>query len=177
MVDPVTGYIYETEDSNDCGFFNPTQPPGRPASGGTLYMLKVKDIANADLGISHGVGQTWDVEWVPIADPTAATMSVFQQGFAQGGAKFRRLEGCWWGERGRSNVGYFLSTDGGYPVSGGTQGEGQVFEYDPYNETLKLIYEVTSAQHLENPDNMVVTPNGLLFCEDNANALSGPVNG
>ena len=85
MVDPVTGYIYETEDSNDCGFseFVPNRP-GRPASGGTLYMLKVKDTANADLGISHGVGQTWDVEWVPIADPTAATMSVFAAGICPG---------------------------------------------------------------------------------------------
>ena len=172
MVDPLTGYVYETEDSDDCGFYKFV--PNRKANlkaGGTLYMLKVKGASNVDLGASYGIGHTWDVEWVLIDDPTSAPVSVFQQGYAKGAAKFRRLEGCWWGERGRANVGYFLSTDGGWPVSGGSRGEGQVFEYDPYNETLKLIYEVTSAQHLENPDNMVVTPrNGLLFCEDNANA-------
>ena len=56
-----------------------------------------------------------------------------------------------------------------------TEGEGQVFEYDPRRERLTLIYESKSADALENPDNMTVTPRGgLLLCEDNAgiNAVS-----
>ena len=82
-----------------------------------------------------------------------------EQGIAQGGARFRRLEGCWWGD----SKGYFLSTNGG-PVS-----EGQVFEYDPFNETIKLIYASPTANDLDNPDNMTVTPRGgLLLCEDAA---------
>ena len=90
------------------------------------------------------------------------TVSTVNQGIAQGGARFRRLEGCWWGE----TKGYFLSTNGG-PVS-----EGQVFEYDPVNETLKLIYASPTANDLDNPDNMVVTPRGgLLLCEDGGAAI------
>ncbi len=110
---------------------------------------------------SASAGQTtWNVQWVPINDPEATTTSCVQQGIAQGGAKFRRLEGCWWG----STKGYFLSTNGG-PVS-----EGQVFEYDPFNETLKLIYASPSANDLDNPDNITVTPRGgLLLCEDQVN--------
>ena len=47
--------------------------------------------------------------------------------------------------------------------------KGQVFEYDPEAETLKLIYESQSAADCENPDNITVTPRGgLLLCEDNA---------
>ncbi len=96
---------------------------------------------------------------MPITDPEATETSTVQQGIAQGGAKFRRLEGCWWGDF----KGYFLSTNGG-PVS-----EGQVFEYDPYNETLKLIYASPAASDCDNPDNITVTPRGgLLLCEDAA---------
>jgi uncharacterized protein len=71
----------------------------------------------------------------------------------KGGAKFRRLEGSWWGDR----TGYFLSTNGG------SMGEGQVFEYGPRSETLKLIYDSPSANELDNPDNMTVTPRGGLL--------------
>jgi hypothetical protein len=49
MVDPSTGYVYETEDSNDCGFYRfvPNRY-GRLAKGGRLYMLKVVDEWQSD---------------------------------------------------------------------------------------------------------------------------------
>jgi uncharacterized protein len=96
---------------------------------------------------------------VKIGDPEALLSSTVQQGVVQGGAKFRRLEGCWWG----TTKGYFLSTNGG------SVSEGQVFEYDPVNERLKLIYNSPSATDCDNPDNITVTPRGgLLLCEDAA---------
>jgi len=169
MVDPATGYVYETEDADLCGFFKfvPNRR-GRLHSGGRLYMLRVRNEPNADLGVTHPVGTSWKVDWVRIDDPLAQTLSCYEQGAAKGGATFRRLEGAWWGDR----TGYFLSTNGGAPVvtgAGPTEGEGQVFEYDPRRERLTLIYESQSADTLENPDNMTVTPRGgLLLCEDNA---------
>ena len=52
---------------------------------------------------------------------------------------------------------------------GGSVGEGQVFEYNPREETLRLIYDAPDAAALDNPDNMTVTPRGgLLLCEDAA---------
>ena len=72
-------------------------------------MMSVKDKPNADLGGGIPVGTTWDVRWVRIDDPAALVESVFGQGRAKGGARFRRLEGAWWGD----GVGYFVSTDGG----------------------------------------------------------------
>jgi hypothetical protein len=44
-----------------------------------------------------------------------------------------------------------------------------VFEYDPVNEKLELIYASPNANDLDNPDNITVTPRGgLLLCEDAA---------
>jgi hypothetical protein len=160
MVDPATGYVYETEDSGNCGFFKFVPfTYSKLAEGGDLYMLKVVGQDNANLGGSFPLGTTWDVEWVRIDDPRATVKSCYQQGADARGARFSRLEGAWWGDR----TGYFLSTDGGIV------GEGQVFEYDPEAETVKLIYESESAADCENPDNITVTPRGgLLLCEDNA---------
>jgi secreted PhoX family phosphatase len=164
MVDPRTGYCYQTEDSDQCGFylFVPNRY-GLLKNGGSLFMLKVVGEFQANLGGAFPLGTTWNVEWVPIADPTAASESVFAQGRALGGAQFRRLEGAWWGQK----TGFFLSTDGGR-VS-----EGQVFEFDPRKKLLRLIYDSPAQAETENPDNITVTPRGgLLMCEDNAGSSS-----
>jgi secreted PhoX family phosphatase len=101
----------------------------------------------------------WDVDWVRIDDPAATARSTYLQGADQGGARFSRLEGAWWGDR----TGFFLTTNGG------VAGEGQVFEYGPQAETLKLIYDSPSGEVVDNPDNITVTPRGgLLLCEDAA---------
>jgi secreted PhoX family phosphatase len=132
---------------------------GRLEEGGRLFMLAVRRRPNLDLGLGYRIGTRRDVRWVRIDDPSAATDSCFAQGFAKGGARFSRLEGAWWGDR----TGFFLSTNGGQV------GEGQVFEYDPREETLRLIYDAPNAQDLDNPDNITVTPRGgLLLCEDAA---------
>ena len=167
MIDPRSGFVYETEDSDNCGFYRyiPFQR-GKLVKGGRLYMMAVRGLPNFDLGAFHEIGSKWDVMWVPVQDPRASVQSVFEQGSAKGGARFSRLEGAWWGER----TGYFLSTNGG------STGEGQVFEYDPRRETLTLIYDSPDANDLDNPDNMTVTPRGgLLLCEDAAgnNFLAG----
>jgi uncharacterized protein len=160
MVDPKTGYVYQTEDEGNSGLFRfVPYRRSRLEQGGKLYMLALLRQPNANLGVGLPIGSTWDVRWVRIDDPTAATSSCFEQGFAKGGARFSRLEGAWWGD----GVGYFLSTNGG------VVGEGQVFEYDPREETLKLIYDAPNANDLDNPDNITVTPRGgLLLCEDAA---------
>ena len=164
MVDPETGFVFQTEDSGNCGLylFVP-RVPSELARGGKLYMLKVPDNWQANLGYGLPIGTTWDVEWVRIKDPAATSESCFTQGFNKGGARFSRLEGAWWGEGALAGKGYFLSTDGGQA------GEGQVFEIDYANAKLKLIYDSPGADELDNPDNMVVTPRGgLLLCEDAA---------
>jgi secreted PhoX family phosphatase len=160
MVDPRSGIVYETEDAGNSGLFKfVPYRSGQLDQGGRLYLLAIKDEPNLDLGKFWPMGTCWDARWVRIDDPTAATESCYAQGAAKGGARFSRLEGAWWGDR----SGYFLSTNGG------SAGEGQVFEYDPRDETLKVIYDAPNANSLDNPDNITVTPRGgLLLCEDAA---------
>ena len=151
MVDPRTGYVYQTEDSGNAGLYKfVPYRRGRLELGGKLYMMAVRRQPNANLGVGLPIGSCFDVRWVRIDDPTAATASCFDQGSAKGGARFSRLEGAWWGE----DTGYFLSTDGG------SAGEGQVFEYNPWDETIKLVYDAPNAIDLDNPDNITVTPRG-----------------
>ena len=136
---------------------------GNLKQGGELFMLKAKRDPNIDLGVRWEVGTTWDVEWVRIDDPLAAGRSTFQQGRLKGGARFQRLEGAWWG----GTTGYFVSTNGGQVQAG------QVFEYDPRRETLRLMYDSPAAEECDYPDNMTVTPRGgLLLCEDSGNKVS-----
>ena len=84
---------------------------------------------------------------------------MFNQGRALGGARFRRLEGCWWG----NGAVYFADT------SGGNAGFGTVWEFRPQGDggTLTLIFESSGAAELDFPDNLAVSPQGsLLLCED-----------
>ena len=160
MVDPKTWFVYQTEDAAPSGFYRfiPFRR-GRLEQGGRLYMMAIRNNPNLDLGGYVPIGSKFDVKWVRIDDPMAATESTVSQGIAKGGAMFRRLEGAWWGDR----TGFFLSTNGG------SVGEGQVFEYDPRDETLTVIYDAPNAADLDNPDNITVTPRGgLLLCEDAA---------
>jgi len=166
-VDPVTGIVYETEDTGSSGFYRfVPREYGRLDRGGQLQMLAIKGLPQFN---THNVGndspvKEWDVEWVDIVDPerahrpgTTDGQGVFRQGFDQGGARFTRGEGCWY-DGGRV---YFVAT------TGGPAGRGQVFEYDPRSETLRLIYASPNAAVLNSPDNIAVSPRGgLILCED-----------
>jgi secreted PhoX family phosphatase len=162
-VDPNTGIVYETEDRGSAGFYRflPNEP-GHLRAGGRLQMLAAK--GERDLRRGSAVGQRYDVSWVAIDDPyrphspgTKDELGVFQQGREQGGSMFSRLEGCWWGNGGV----YLVSTNGGRAR------RGQVWFYEPEQEQLTLIYESPSAEVLNMPDNMTVSPRGgIVLCED-----------
>lgn len=161
-VDPATGYIYETEDSGDCGFYRfVPNTPGHLSDGGELFAMKVTGVNVANLGGNLANGLTLDVEWVPIATPDApgsiANNFVWLQGRALGAARFARLEGCWYGNDKKI---YVVSTNGGI-------GQGQIWEYDPAAETIRLLFQSPGAAVLNAPDNICVSPRGgLVLCED-----------
>ena len=164
-VDRVTGYVYETEDAGPTSGFYRYVPDtrNRPAEGGMLFMLKVKTAIGADLGAGFPNGTTFPVEWVEIAEPdnTSSSMPpdfVWAQGRALGAATFARLEGCWYGNDRKV---YIVST------SGGAVGQGQIWVYDPHEETITLLFESPGASVLNAPDNITVSPRGgLVLCED-----------
>jgi secreted PhoX family phosphatase len=165
-VDPVSWIVYETEDANPCGLYRflPNQP-GKLSEGGQLQMLAIQNRPGYDTRYDQQVGRVLLAEWVDIPDPDPADaesngLSVFQQGFARGGASFSRLEGCW--VSGRTL--FFNST------SGGNAELGQVWEYQPMGPRLgrlRLIFESPSIEVLSSPDNLTVSPRGgLVLCED-----------
>ena len=56
---------------------------------------------------------------------------------------------------------YFVSTNGG------AARHGQVWEYSPKKEYIRLVFESPGAATLNSPDNLTVSPRGgLVLCED-----------
>ena len=163
-LDPRTNYVYETEDSGSSGLYRFIPARGHDFRAGRLQMLAIEGWPQYDARSGQVVGTELPVAWVDIddADPGAGVPSVFSQGFAKGGAFFRRLEGAWYSDH--DNVIYFNSTDGGNASAG------QVWAYRPeYRKggTLTLVYESPSTDVLLKPDNITVSAGGgILLCED-----------
>lgn len=156
-VDPVTGFVYETEDSGNSAFykFEPSGPWGDLKSGGTLYALVADGTPRLNLRGGLVEGTTWDVTWQEVPDPNAMVETCFNQ--ADQAAIFERGEGIWYD----SGKIYFCST------SGGAANDGQIFIYDPRRETLTLLFESTGPDEVDGPDNIAVSPRGsILMCED-----------
>ncbi len=168
-VDPETGIVYETEDRQIAGFYRfiPSER-GVLRAGGRLEMLAIAGRENYDTADGQRVGVDLPVTWVEIRNPDPGTLwgednNVFAQGFTRGGARFSRLEGCWYGDRSI----YFHATNGGDARLG------QVWRYRPGSTaadggTLTLIFESPSRDVLNAPDNITVSPRGgIVICEDN----------
>jgi secreted PhoX family phosphatase len=184
-IDPRTGFAYETEDnSSNSGFFRfrPNDTSGAFGSleaGGALEMLRVVGTDNADLR-DPAAGDVFDVDWAPIADPAllppeaegvllyTGPSGPYLQGAAGGGARFARLEGCWYAD----GTVWFVDTTGGVP------GQGVVWRFDP-PETLgdpggpgrlTAVYVAEGLPNGDSPDNITVSPRGgLVLCEDHLN--------
>lgn len=184
-VDPNTGIVYLTEDQRiraaseaypfvlGSGFYRfiPDRVPRAVgdlgATGGRLQMLALKGQQRGSYVADKGqiVGRPLPVTWVDTDDPDPENaesdpFAVAKQGVEQGAVVFARLEGCWWGD----NSVYFVAT------AGGDAGLGQVWQYRPLGASggqLTLIFESPSAEVLDGPDNVLVTPRGgLILCED-----------
>ena len=190
-VDQRTGIVYETEDPGSgvgAGFYRyiPEEPEDLHA-GGRLQMLAIAGQPQVDLREGRRRGEPLHVVWVDIDDPDPDVISVgdpnstFNQGWAQGGAKFNRLEGCWEDD----GTIFFVSTSGGDIKNGDVnsdgyeEGFGQVWAYRPARGgrrdrdggVLVLVYESPSGEKMDSPDNLTVTPRGgLIVCEDDASS-------
>jgi len=161
-VHPRTGIVYETEDAgNNSGFYRFIPRSRRSLrDGGRLQMLGISGQPQFDTRMDQ-TGEWLKVVWYDVANPdpdlSGGEPPVFRQGFDQGAARFGRLEGAWYGQ---DRI-YFVST------SGGNVGQGQIFEYDPRRNRMRLLFESPSADVLNAPDNITVSPRGgLVLCED-----------
>lgn len=158
-VEPKTGYVYQTEDRGDSCFyrFRPNQY-GNLQSGGVLEALVIQGApADTRKGYLGYQNKPLRVTWVKIDDVDPVEDTLRLEARRKGAAIFARGEGVWYG----NNLIYFVCT------SGGDIERGQVFAYNPNNNTLTLVIESTSESELDHPDNITVAPFGHLFlCED-----------
>jgi hypothetical protein len=182
-VDPGTGApgtwaIYLTEDDEEtCGFYrflpDPAQPRPTAAGqlagiGGRLQMLAVTGAPGYDTsppvepipgsGVAPqappGLGAALPATWVDVDDPQG---DVFAQGRARGGARFRKLEGCWFSQ-GKVYM---------HASFGGQLALGQLWVYDVAAATLTLAFDSPGPDVLDGPDNLTVSPRGgIVMCED-----------
>ncbi|GGD77641.1 alkaline phosphatase PhoX [Lacimicrobium alkaliphilum] len=156
-VDPATGYVYETEDSGQSAFYKfvPEGEWGNLRAGGKLYAMVLDNTSRIDLRGGLTEGTVWNVSWQEVPDPDATSERCFNQ--ASDAAIIERGEGCWYDD-GRI---YFVST------SGGAANLGQIFCYDPRKETLTILFESQTADQVDGPDNIAISPRGnILMCED-----------
>jgi secreted PhoX family phosphatase len=161
------GVLYQTEDRGNAAFYRYV-PNGKPkqagdlaALGGVLQALVVTGAPNFDAD-EAAVGVVHEAEWVTVDEPEPLTDTVRTQAQAKGAAIFNRTEGIW-AANGRV---YFDCT------TGGPAGLGQVWEYEPRGADggrLRLVYVSTTADDLENPDNLVIVPrSGDIFLQEDS---------
>jgi uncharacterized protein len=184
-VDQRRGIVYETEDAGagrGSGFYRfLPKDPDNLARGGVLQILGIQGRPGTDLREGQQQGRPLPVRWITVDDPNpsgTAPNAVFEAGFAEGAAKFNRLEGCW---TGRHSI-FFASTNAGDAKNGDVnpdgfaEGYGQIWEYRPqgrHGGELELLFESPDGNVLDSPDNIVVSPRGgLVICEDDASTAN-----
>jgi uncharacterized protein len=155
--DPATGIVYETEDTGSSVLYRYVPVDGADlAAGGVLEAMTLADATDT---IDWTTGTSAAAAWVPVAnpDPGPGETSTSQQARSSGAARIARGEGAWYG----NGVIYVIST------SGGPARQGQVFAYDPATSVFTCVFASPSADVLNAPDNITVSPRGgLLLCED-----------
>ena len=130
--------------------------PGNLAAGGRLEAMVLE--GTTDTG-PWTTGTSARASWVTVDNPDwgPGEATCWQQASARGAARIVRGEGLWYG----NSVIYVVST------SGGPAGQGQVFAYDPESQLFTCVFASPSADVLNAPDNITVSPRGgLVLCED-----------
>ncbi|SFB36104.1 hypothetical protein SAMN04488072_11921 [Lentibacillus halodurans] len=151
-VDPATGIVYMTEDAGPSYFYrflpnDRSQTIGSLHKGGTLQAAAIEELSRNEASSYH-TGQRYGIVWKDV-DPEKPSLEAGQKGCIE----FSRLEGCHF----VGGVFWFSDTDAG------SKNLGRIYRYIPSTNTLELFYESTSANNLESPDNITVTPWGDLW--------------
>lgn len=190
-VDPVTGYVYLTEDlRNASGFYRfiPNNVKGELGSleaGGRLQAAKVVGVNNASLIIAKRCDE-YTLAWIDIANPDQDASEVgapqlrgfnvnprgsgpFVQAWSAGALQFARGEGLWYSAGKMYIVDTATGVDG---VNRPGRGKGAVWELDLATMKLKAIFVSDDQLIGNNPDNITVSPRGgIVLCEDGGGSV------
>ncbi len=152
-VDPATGIVYLTEDDGPESYlyrYVPNDPSGKIGAlqkGGKLQAAAMEEMSSNQVS-PYYTGKKFGVVWKDV-DPEKPSLDARNKECI----KFSRLEGCHF----VGGVFWFSDTDAG------NKHLGRVYRYIPSTNTLELFYESTSANDLEAPDNITITPWGDLW--------------
>jgi secreted PhoX family phosphatase len=127
---------------------------------------------STDLSIVQEPGTVLGVRWIPVpnADPGADDTPLREQVIERGATPVMKAEGVWTGLDGSL---WFVSSRGDGPdaededdVSAGLH-SGQIWRYDPFEETIELVVLFEHGSPFDGPDNIVAGPHGFaLACTD-----------
>jgi len=189
-VDPLTGYVYETEDNRNLSAlyrFVPNAPlplsNGSLQTGGTLQAARIKTIINKasaatqdqanDVGLLNpDIGDEYELEWVDINDPDASPVVVQAQpggvsiGVMSGPTYEALSKGCARMARGEGiwhAAGKMFIVDTASGLDGSSRpgrGEGAVWVLTLATMHLKAIFVSGHSSAGNNPDNVTVSPRG-----------------
>ena len=191
-VDPVTGYVYQTEDNRNLSAFyrfkptNTSRRYGALAQGGRLQAARIVGTPAARLLALGGgnavgaLGQALEVEWVdldePDANPVGAASGPYSEALGKGCLTMSRGEGIWHHGDGFAVVDTSFGRDS---ASREGRGLGAVWIYTPSTSnpergSLTLLYAAAARVAGNNPDNITISPRGgLLTCDDGADVDDG----
>lgn len=190
-VDPVTGFVYLTEDRDDGLLYrfrpdvvaNGAKPSalraGDYARGGVLEALRVKArpqllTRNQDGAPGMGLDESHAVDWVRIPDVDPAMDMEHlpdDETHVRTASSSTRAQGFALGCARFSRTEGITYANGGVYfccTNGGAMKLGQVFRLDLRRQRLSLLVEPAEDTLLDGPDNLCVAPFGdLVICEDN----------
>ncbi|MCP3028608.1 alkaline phosphatase PhoX [Halobacillus sp. A5] len=159
-IDPATGIVYLTEDAGPSYLYrfipnDRSQAAGALQKGGNLQAAAMEEM-RSDQTSEFYTGQQFGVVWKDV-DPEKPTLEAGQKGCIA----FSRLEGAYF------DGGVFWFDD----TSAGDKDLGRVYRYIPSTNTLELFYESSSANDLEMPDNICITPWGDLWIAEDGDGV------
>ena len=172
------GTAYLTEDASGpfgCVYrFRPQRPlcgRGSLHAGGTLQAMAIAGV-DVDLSSVREPGSVHAVRWVdiPNVDPGKHDAPVREQAIGRGATPIQKAEGTW---RGLDGAIWLVSSYGAGPDAEDAEDSsmaahgGQIWRYDPRNETLALVVILAPDSPFDGPDNITAGPHGFaLACTD-----------
>ena len=172
------GSAYLTEDADSpfgCFYrFIPNRPLGGAGSlhaGGLLSAMMVNGLG-ADLSVVQDAGTILPASWVdiPNVDPGENDASVREQANDIGATPIQKCEGTWTDPDGSI---WFVGSRGDGPNAedpedvSAAEHAGQIWRYDPHDETIELVAIFPRGTPFDEPDNITASPHGYaVACTD-----------
>jgi secreted PhoX family phosphatase len=140
-------------------------------AGGSLAAMALQGI-HTDLSIVQEPGTVLGVRWIPVpnVDPGDDDTPVREQVVAAGATPIMKAEGAWTALDGSI---WFVSSRGDGPDAEDEEDRsaavhaGQIWRYDPRDETMELVVLLPGGSPYDGPDNITAGPHGFaLACTD-----------